>query len=328
MHQGDNAPDPLFWGTPLRFRETFFPLGSVLQVESNEKAVIEAARVSFGRYASLDSNGGPDYRIRLLVDPVHHQAKPWPQPNYRASGHLFHLSCGEGSFAIADLNSLSAEGFVSEELIHDTSFFRNVFLECLFYVLATHHAYTPVHSAGVAMDGKGVLICGGPGAGKTSLAYACVKAGMQILSDDTVHVTVSPGSGAMKVWGRPWHLRLLPNAADLFPELSGRPVHLRSDYEWYMEIDIDSEFAGQAITSCTPAVLVFLERDTTSQVRLEPIEPGMALQRMARDIYLTSDPVRRRHLAVLARLAELQAFTLTYGTHPSTAAQTISRLIK
>jgi hypothetical protein len=328
MHPSDNVPDPLFWGTPIRFCETFYPLGSVLQVESNEKEVIEAARESFGRYAPLDSTTEPDYCIRLLVDPVHHQSKPWPQPNFRASDHLFHVSCGETSFAIADLDSLSAVGFVTEELIRDTSFFRNAFLECLFYVLATHHTLTPVHCAGVAIQGRGAFICGPSGAGKTSLAYACVRAGMQVLSDDVVHVRSCSESPAMKVWGRPWHLRLLPNAADLFPELSERPVHLRSDYELYMEIDIDSEFPGQAITSCTPAVLVFLERGTTSQVRLEPMESGLALQRMGRDIYLTSESVRQRHLAVLAKLAETRSFLLRYGTHPSTAVEAIAGLIE
>jgi hypothetical protein len=326
MDLGSEILDPLFWGTPIRFDLTFAPIGSVLKVESNKEIVIDAARDSFGRYPPAPLSRQPDYSIRLWVDPVHHQKKPWPRPNFRAARHLFHVSCGDSSFAIADLQSLCAVGFISEEIARDTVFFRNTFLECLFYVLATHRSYTPVHSAGVALQDRGVLICGPPGIGKTSLAYACVRAGMQVLSDDTVHVRSSPESQALVVWGRPWHLRLLPNAIELFPELHGRKAHLRSDYESYLEIDTEKEFPGQAVSSCTPAALVFLERDPMSKVYLEPLEPEAALARLKRDIYLSEEKVRHRHYDVLAKLVETRAFLLRYGGHPSNAVETLARL--
>ena len=328
MHQEDLILDPLLWGTPIKYEATFTPIGSVLQVESNEQIVIDAADDSFGRYPPSGLTRRPDYCIRLFIDPVQHQKKPWPRPGFRASRHLFHVSCGDSSFAIADLEALCAVGFVSEEIARDTSFFRNTFLECLFYFLATHHAYTPVHCAAVALEGKGVLICGPGGTGKTSLAYACTRAGMQILSDDTVHLRLCLESHTLTVWGRPWQLRLLPNAAALFPELDRMEAHLRSDFEWYLEIDTHKEFPGQSITSCSPAALVFLKRDSLDKVRLEPIEPEEALGHLMRDIYLTDETVRHRHCVVLEKLVQTRAYWLRYGGHPSNAVETIRRLIE
>jgi hypothetical protein len=236
------------------------------------------------------------------------------------------VACGEASFAIADMKSRWAGGFVSAEMAEDSSFFRNTFLECLFYVLATHHAYTPVHCAGVALKGRGIFICGPSGAGKTSLAYACARAGMQIVSDDVVHARLNPESDALIVWGRPWHLRLLPNAGELFPELEGRPAHLRSDYEWYLEIDIAAEFPGQTITSCSPAALVFLERNQRNQIQMEPISSQDAYERLKLDIFLTEPSVCRRHYRLLRRLVRTPAYLLSYGTHPSQAVDVIITL--
>jgi hypothetical protein len=326
MHERDSILDPLFWGTPVQFSETFAPLGSILQVESNHERVMEAARQSFGGYPLPSRTHQPNYHIRLNVDPVHHQSEPWPKPSFRALRNLFHVACGEASFAIADMKSRWAGGFVSADIAEDSSFFRNTFLECLFYVLATHHAYTPVHCAGVALESRGVFICGPSGAGKTSLAYACARAGMQILSDDVMHVRTNPDSDSLTVWGRPWHLRLLPNAVELFPELNGRPAHLRSDYEWYLEIDMAAEFPGQTITSCPPAALVFLARNQRNEIRMEAINPEAAYERLKLDIFLTEQSVCQRHYGVLRRLVRTHAFLLSYGTHPSQAVDVIMSL--
>ena len=180
--------DPLHWGTPVSFRKTFNPMGLALLVESNHPSILDASEESFGRYGPAVADRKPEFMIRLCIDPIHHQQPPWPNPSFRAIKHLFHIACGESSFAVADLRSRWATGFVTAELAQDTSFLRNAFLECLFYVLATHHVCTPVHCAGVARQGRAVLLCGASGAGKSSLAYACLKAGLEIVSDDVMHL--------------------------------------------------------------------------------------------------------------------------------------------
>ncbi|HKZ40941.1 MAG TPA: hypothetical protein VJ044_08255, partial [Candidatus Hodarchaeales archaeon] len=68
--------------------------------------------------------------IRICVDPVIHVNGPWPKPHYRALQHLFHLTCGDSNFAIADLRSGTAIGFVTQAMAQDRSFFCFTFLEC------------------------------------------------------------------------------------------------------------------------------------------------------------------------------------------------------
>jgi hypothetical protein len=216
--------------------------------------------------------------------------------------HLFHIGCGETSFAIADLAKGCAVGFVSPEMARDTSFFRYVFLECLFHVLVVHRSHTPVHCSAVALDECGALICGPSGAGKTTLAYACAKDGMQIVSDDVVHLQMNPVNNQVILWGNPWTLRLTPDAVEMFPELTGAEVIHRSDNERCLQVDVPLSLSGKALVSCLPKVLVFLERDHGAAAQLRPLEREAVLNRLYQDVVLDEASVERQVLQQLATL--------------------------
>ncbi|MCI0423802.1 MAG: hypothetical protein L0387_37760 [Acidobacteria bacterium] len=322
------CPDPLLRGLPIRFTARFVPLGRVIRVESNSSAVIDAALESFGAYGEPPPSVLPDITLRICADPTFHDAEPWPVPLYRALEHLFHISCGSANFAVADLRTGTAIGFVSLEMVQDRSFFRNVFLECLFYVFAVHQSHTPVHCSCVSLNGHGILICGASGAGKTTLAYACAKTGMEVVSDDVIHLEWDRQTEQLKLWGNPWRMRLAPESGGLFPELSGRSPTLRNDHEWYLDLSISEEFGGQARSKCEPNVLVFLERSSSSAgLECTRLEPACVLDRLKRDIVLDEASVVERHYAVLNRLARVRAFAFRYSGHPSAAVSALRNLL-
>lgn len=319
--------DPLYWGVPIRFQEDFDPIGTPIRVESNHETVIRVARENFGPYGRPSPEESPRFLLRVCVDPVHRAAPPWPKPSFRSLNHLFHVACGDSNFAIADLNTGTCIGFVTEAMVEDAPFFRSTFLDCLFYVLAVHHDYTPVHCSGVVSKGKGVLICGISGAGKTTLAYACTRSGLQVLSDDVVHLRISPANNQLRLWGRPWFLRLVPEAVELFPELAGLQPQLRSDHEWYLEIDVENQFPGRAVVSCEPEALLFLDRKIEASTRLQPLSVAAAMEQLMRDIYISEPSVMKRHEHTLARLLQTKAYTLSYSGDPMKAVNVIESLL-
>lgn len=69
---------------------------------------------------------------------------------------------------------------------------------------ATLRGFEVLHASGVVLGGKAMLIAGGPGAGKSSLAAALILRGASLLSDDVVALkrrgstlTAHPGSDAL-----------------------------------------------------------------------------------------------------------------------------------
>jgi hypothetical protein len=322
-----SCPDPLYRGLPVPYQRKFVPLGKVVQVESNDSAVVDAAAQSFARYGEPPTAARPQIVIQLCIDGAAHDEGPWPVPVYRARQHLFHIGCGNSNFAVADLMTGTAIGFVSREMVSETSFFRYTFLECLFHVLAVHQSHTPVHCACVSWRNRGVLICGRSGAGKTTLAYACARMGMQVVSDDVIHLEWNPTLNRLMLWGNPWQLRLLAECKKFFPELDGESLRLRSDGGWYFEIDVLRQFPGQAQTSCEPVALVFLERSLSTGAECIPLDSALALGRLKQDIVLDDESVVDRHYALLKRLANVGTYTLSYSGHPFSAVTAIRRLL-
>jgi hypothetical protein len=319
--------DPLHWGTPIRFQADFNPIGTPIRVESNHEAVIQVAQENFGRYGKPKPGEPPRFLLRVCIDPIHRAGPPWPKPSFRSLNHLVHIACGDSNFAIADLDTGVCIGFVTEAMVEDASFFKSTFLDCLFYVLAVHHDYTPVHCSGVVSAGRGVLICGISGTGKTTLAYACVRSGLQVLSDDVVHLRIDSESSRLRLWGRPWFLRLVPEAGRFFQELHGLQPQLRSDHEWYLEIDVERRFPGSAVVSCEPQALVFLERHQDNKTRLQPLDVDSALKRLMKDIYADETSVIERHRQALVRLLRTPAYILNYSGEPAKAVEVIQSVL-
>ena len=76
----------------------------------------------------------------------------------------------------------------------------------------------PLHAAGLALNGQGVLVPGASGAGKSTTSVTLVRAGFDFLADDTVFLTCD-GTG---IWvdGFPDEVDVTDNTVGMIPELA------------------------------------------------------------------------------------------------------------
>ena len=139
-----------------------------------------------------------------------------------------YITAGAANTAVADLLSGQAFGFVTPEMAADEAFVRYAFVDSLAYSLlgARPADSSRFHAACVARGGRGVVLCGDAGAGKSTLAFACARRGYQALAEDALFLQVGADGG--RLWGMPWRLHLLPDSQRLFPNWPGRSPVCRS----------------------------------------------------------------------------------------------------
>ena len=223
--------DPLRYFDEFPLRDNHFPLGVPLEISTNSQAVIEAARQSWGPFPKL-----------LDVDPIHvrvgvSDSKRMdlpPAPAILGQRGLISIIGDAENFGTCDVTSGFSFGWMTPATVADQAFFRYHFLELMAGLLFSPPNFGVVHSACVAMNGRGVLLCGHSRAGKSTLSFACAQRGWTFIADDAVYTIRK--NAARRVVGNPLLVRLRPDAPTLFPHLENRAVILRQNGEFGFEI--------------------------------------------------------------------------------------------
>lgn len=326
--------DPLLRSLEVTHRASFYPLGFRLDIETNDPRVLECAESSYGIFGKGHKAGvgfkpapanaqsqAAALRMRLVRAPEASAVPPWPAPAYRAWGDLFAIVCGPENFLTADLARREAMGFFSPAMLDDREFFRWTFLDCATYVLLVWHHFTPIHAACVVRDGRGICLCGPAGAGKTSLAYACLRAGYQLLGDDVVYLLRSEHQPLLR--GNPSRLHFPVSARQLFPELEQIPPAIRRDGNQFLAVRTEQWRPGQSVTQAEAVAVVFLERGKPAS--LESVEAGVAHRLLFDALPLDDEKTMAEHSRAIERLLQAGAYRLRYST-PEQALQHLNSL--
>jgi len=195
--------------------KTFYPLGFPVVVASNSEAVFEAAHLEWDPWRCT-FNQPPI----VLSFHVSSERPPLPETSeFHPHSHLFAFVADAKNLGVCDTNTGSGVAWLTASAVEDTAYFRYHFLEGMALELIVSLHLTPFHAACVARNGRGVLLCGDSGAGKSSLSYACARRGWTYLSDDASYL-IRNRAGERIVLGHPHRVRLRPDAPGLFPELA------------------------------------------------------------------------------------------------------------
>jgi hypothetical protein len=273
--------DPLGYTAELPLRETFYPLGFSLQIETNCQDVLASARLSWpGPTARFPDS---PLRIRIIVSGVGQDDSSLPAPSAHAQGHLLTLVAGRNDFAACDAERGFGFAVVRGATARDSRHFRFYYLECLAYALLSWHCVTAIHASCVSAGESAVLFCGKSGAGKSCLAYACVRGGLEFVSDDAVYLV--RGDSTRMVLGKPQWLRLKQSAVELFPEFRAYPPALDVNGEKVIELGTAQMSGVTTRETAQKARVVFVERRSeAASPRLERVGPEEALQLLVREL--------------------------------------------
>jgi len=247
-------PDPVLSAFELPLRAVFHPYGFPLELATNSPHVIAAAEEGWRRFQP--HSHAPAARFEVGVVPGSNDPLP-PQSAFRSRENLMIAVADAENFLALDFNRDFGHAWITESVAADHTLVRYRFLTAGALTLLEKRHFAALHCGLVMRSGRGVALFGDSLAGKSTLSYACARAGWTFVCDDGAFL-VRGGSDRYAV-GDPFALRLREDARTLFPELEGRMPVVRPNGKVGIEI-FTSELPVQIAQGCSIDHIVFLNR--------------------------------------------------------------------
>jgi hypothetical protein len=307
--------DPLLSNVELPLRRLYHPLGFSIEVITNSEQVLAAAEESWGGLRKAFPE--PALELRIALGEGRMGVCP-PSPVYRGQRHLLSIVADAHTFAVCDREQRFAFAWVDRDAVEHEAYLRYHFLEAIALSLLASSYVTPLHAACVELAGRGVLLCGNSGAGKSSLAFACARAGWKYVSDDASYL-VRKGGGRLVV-GNSHQVRLRPSAVELFPELEGLSLTPRATGK--PSIELPTALMPDVVTAkqSTVEYIIFLNRVESDVPVLLPFPRELAMQ-WANQSQVDTGAYDAEQQTSIRHLLDGQLFELRYRTLDQAVAE-------
>lgn len=169
------------------------------------------------------------------------------------------------------------------------------------------------HATALEHNGKGVLIPGFSGRGKTTSFLSLLRSGYRYLSDD--HPFFRLNGTRVEVLPYPLKINVTDQTISFFPELRTAPpsvLHPGTPKRYFYAEDL---YPGPLGSPCEPAVILFPTVVDSPHSCLEPLSKKSALEMILPHSLLVYDPeVARREFQALARLVQqTNCYRLHFG---------------
>jgi hypothetical protein len=305
------APDPenpaVILNLPLTYSAVYYPLGFAVEVITNEERTLAIVDEFWGGLRQLHPH--PALQVQIEVREGGPDECP-PAPVIRQQKNLFTVVADGDNHAVCDLTHGFSLVWLNYSALQYRKYLCYHFIETAASILITNLYTTAIHAACVSRYGHGMLLSGDSGAGKSSLSYACARAGWTYTSDDGSFLLRD--SDRSRVVGDCRKIRFRPSAKDLFPELHGYELTPRVQGKPSIEIPTSKL---QLITSEQAIVrsIVFLNRQPMAFAELQPLPPGTAIRRFQNSLGAI-DEFREQRIASLQQFSGVDAYELRYST--------------
>ena len=286
---------------------TFHPMGLSVQISTNSPAILDATRESWGALGKMFAY--PPVRVRIGVVPGG-SAESLPAPVYRSQQHLISIIADAENFMICDMRRGFAYGFVTQAVVDNNAYIRGHIIEPSANLLLVASFLTPLHAACLNRHGRGVLLCGDSTAGKSTLAYACARAGWKFLSDD--FCCLIRGRDGRVVIGNSARMRFRAPTLDLFPELKMQRLIPRLNGGPAVEVDTVCMPGIETMSHCSVDHIVFLNRSKSHLPTFYRLSKEHAKSAFESVISYGEEQVRKEQKESLGELFDAEVVEFRY----------------
>lgn len=299
-------------GPDLLLQATFFPFGFPVQVWTNHENVLTHYEEIWGRFEKQHETKPVQVHVQAIEGSAEGNSDECPpEPAYRMQSPIMTAVADRDNYAVVDLERGEARITVSYAALRYRLYIQYFLLGIPACIISTHHS-TPVHAACVALDGKGILLCGDSGAGKSTLSYACARAGWTYVSDDASFL--HNGGTTRLVTGDCYKVRFRPAAAQFFPELEGLEITPRAAGKPSIELQTEPMVHISRTPTATIEHIVFLNRRWQGPPQLVPYRKDVARQFMRQTLFGLPQTQARQHEVIERFLGNLDVLELRYSS--------------
>ena len=286
---------------------TYYPLGFPVELRTNSSEIVRQAHCHWSMFEHR-FQAEPIYVDIHVVESSSMECPP--TPGCRIMYPFVVSMADQDNFSVVDLSRNRTQITISQAAERHSSYLGYFFLGAApLCHIATRYT-TPVHAACVVMNGRGVLLCGDSGAGKSSLSYACARAGFTYVSDDASYLL--NGSSDRRVVGNCHQIRFRPSAAGLFPEVEGLDITPRAIGKPSIEMPIASMPHITAAETARVDFMIFLNRNANGPSGLEPYPRDIA-RYFARQVLYGSPKTLAVQQQTIERLLTAKVMELRYS---------------
>jgi hypothetical protein len=310
----DDAP-------PLTMEETFFPLGFPLLVRTNSSEVLRQCARKWGMFARRTHDQPMEADIHVIETD---SLECPPATKCHFMGNVLVMVADSHNVCTVDFPWGKTRMVITTAALHHPHYFNQTFLEATPACQLSTRFVTAIHAACVVLDGRGVLLCGDSGAGKTSLSYACARAGWQFVADDTSFLLHSETT--RRVIGNYHQVRFRPSAAELFPEIAGAEITPRMFGKPSVELPTAPMQHMRTAEGAHVDFVVFLNRQHPGVAELVPYSKDAARHYMRKVLFGTPETKTIRHAAI-DRLLTAEVLELRYQSLDM-AVQRLEQLVR
>lgn len=218
-----------------------------------------------------------------------------------------------GLFMIEGANG-QAEGYLLKPERMSANLIEYLFHLTLTELLRHQRLYT-IHATALEWQGRGVLIPGNSGKGKTTSFISLLRSGYRYLSDD--HPLIRDAGDHIELLPFPIKINVTKETIAFFPELrnaSERVLRLQPGFHkrgFYAE----ELYRAEIGRCCRPALVLFPQVVDASRSHLEPLPKSRAMELLLPQALLVYDTeIARREFQVLAKLVQqVDCYRLYFG---------------
>lgn len=314
--------DPLLSLCELPLKKVFYPRGFPVAIHTNSEEVLQAAHESWGENRQTFDVLEIRIDVGVLPSTAAHSFNP---PVCRSRDSLLCSVADTQNFSVCDVRSGYGFCWLTQQCVSNHAYFRYYFLEAAALSLVTTKYLTPVHGACVSWKGKGVLLCGDSGAGKSSLSFACARRGWTFLSDDATCLV--RGRNGCVVIGNPEHIHFRESAFEIFPELQHIPLRPRINGEMAIELATESCPAIKTAREAEIDFVLFLNRQPGVLPSVLPFSRATALANLSQVLCYGEEKTRKEQKRSLANLVSAGVFEFRYSDLEA-AVEFLHRLVE